>query len=213
MGLSARFEAITSLDICRSQSPISPGSSGGPVLNESGQVIGIATMQATTGQNLNFAISSEYLKPLLGERLEYTLLQIQPAPPTRNAASELTSSDTKGTDGAQDQQLGPFVGQFAGTVHNDTADLSATFAIFVQDTSGDLSGCLAVLPPLGGSGSIAGSESGPDVSFVATSNGTKITFTGERTEDSIAGTYVVEKDAGGEEAGKFYAKRAKILEG
>jgi serine protease Do len=37
---------------------ISPGSSGSPVLNEEGNVIGVATMTAREGQNLNSAISS-----------------------------------------------------------------------------------------------------------------------------------------------------------
>jgi S1-C subfamily serine protease len=35
--------------------PISPGSSGGPVVNMQGQVIGIATFQIK-GQNINFAV-------------------------------------------------------------------------------------------------------------------------------------------------------------
>ena len=39
--------------------PISPGSSGSPVLNMNGEVIGIATFQFIEGQNLNFAVPSE----------------------------------------------------------------------------------------------------------------------------------------------------------
>lgn len=47
--------------------PISPGSSGGPVLNRKGEVIGVsfAGHRALDAQNLNFAIPSKYLKALL----------------------------------------------------------------------------------------------------------------------------------------------------
>jgi serine protease Do len=40
----------------------SAGSSGSPVLDESGQVIGIATSTMKESQNLNFAVSVEMLK-------------------------------------------------------------------------------------------------------------------------------------------------------
>jgi len=39
--------------------PISPGSSGSPVVNMYGQVIGVASLQAAEGQSLNFAVPSE----------------------------------------------------------------------------------------------------------------------------------------------------------
>src|SRR5258708_14684938 len=42
--------------------PISPGSSGSPVLHESGQVIGMAILVYREGQNLHFAISSETIR-------------------------------------------------------------------------------------------------------------------------------------------------------
>lgn len=44
--------------------PISPGSSGSPVVNMLGQVIGIATLQAAEGQSLNFAVPSERILQL-----------------------------------------------------------------------------------------------------------------------------------------------------
>ena len=47
--------------------PISPGSSGGPVLNSKGEVIGVSFMTLVGGQNLNFAIPSRYLRELLTE--------------------------------------------------------------------------------------------------------------------------------------------------
>lgn len=54
--------------------PVSPGSSGGAILNKSGEVIGIATLayfsidpklKVNRSQNINFAVPSNYLKKLL----------------------------------------------------------------------------------------------------------------------------------------------------
>ena len=44
--------------------PISAGSSGSPVVNMQGQVIGVATLQITGGQSVNFAIPSERIAQL-----------------------------------------------------------------------------------------------------------------------------------------------------
>ena len=56
-GLISAFRADHAL--IQITAPISPGSSGSPVLNEEGQVIGVAFLQLVNGQNLNFAIASE----------------------------------------------------------------------------------------------------------------------------------------------------------
>jgi len=45
--------------------PISPGSSGGPLFDMAGEVIGITTMYIKGGENLNFAIPINDAKPLL----------------------------------------------------------------------------------------------------------------------------------------------------
>jgi S1-C subfamily serine protease len=45
--------------------PISHGSSGGPIFNTSGEVIGIAVAILEEGQNLNFAVPIDYAKGLL----------------------------------------------------------------------------------------------------------------------------------------------------
>ncbi len=46
---------------------ISPGSSGSPVLDEAGNVVGIVTQVFKEGQNLNFAISSESIRDAIAK--------------------------------------------------------------------------------------------------------------------------------------------------
>jgi len=61
-------ENVTLLQI---SAPISQGSSGGPLFNPYGEVIGVAvgiTDPKAGGQNLNFGIPSNYLKPLIAFR-------------------------------------------------------------------------------------------------------------------------------------------------
>ncbi len=48
--------------------PISPGSSGGPVINNDGKVIGVAVGAMKDGQNLNFAIPSALIMGLLNSQ-------------------------------------------------------------------------------------------------------------------------------------------------
>jgi V8-like Glu-specific endopeptidase len=54
--------------------PISPGSSGSPVYNVQGEVIGVATFQTKTGQNLNFAVPINHVFRLLDKNPTRKLL-------------------------------------------------------------------------------------------------------------------------------------------
>ena len=58
--------------------PISPGSSGGPVLDVNGDVIGIAVATVQDGQNLNFAIPANYLTKLLQSSRSSKPLAVSP---------------------------------------------------------------------------------------------------------------------------------------
>jgi serine protease Do len=55
--------------IIQTTAPISQGSSGGGLFNEDGKLVGITTLQARSGQNLNFAIPAEWITEL-GERMK-----------------------------------------------------------------------------------------------------------------------------------------------
>jgi S1-C subfamily serine protease len=48
--------------------PISPGNSGGPVVNMKGEVVGVVRMQSVRGQNLNFAVPAKAVADLPNEK-------------------------------------------------------------------------------------------------------------------------------------------------
>ena len=64
-GIISGIRKIGTDKILQITAPISPGSSGGPVLNGKGQVIGVSVATYRSGQNLNFAIPSNYLEKLI----------------------------------------------------------------------------------------------------------------------------------------------------
>src|SRR6218665_202528 len=68
-GIISGIRGFTANQVLQITAPISPGSSGGPILNSAGQVVGIAFASFSAGQNLNLAIPVKYLsnlKPKIG---------------------------------------------------------------------------------------------------------------------------------------------------
>lgn len=64
-GIISSIRPVGSDKLIQITAPLSPGSSGGPVLNIKGEVIGVSFSYIQKGQNLNFAIPSNYLNQLL----------------------------------------------------------------------------------------------------------------------------------------------------
>ena len=99
--------------------PISPGSSGGPVLNGGGEVIGVSVMTIEGGQNLNFAIPSNYLTALV--------TRLGPAKPLSKGKQSI-SADTYFIRGYVNSELGDYKGAIAAytqAIRLKPADASA----------------------------------------------------------------------------------------
>lgn len=66
--ISSKERIIHGQRLIQTTTPISPGSSGGALLNYFGEVIGVTTLYIKDGQNLNFAIPINEVKNMLSEK-------------------------------------------------------------------------------------------------------------------------------------------------
>jgi hypothetical protein len=64
-GIVSALRVMDGVQILQITAPISSGSSGGPVVNGQGQVVGVSTAVMESGQNLNFAVPSKYVQGLI----------------------------------------------------------------------------------------------------------------------------------------------------
>jgi hypothetical protein len=81
--------------ILQMTAPISPGSSGGPVMNASGAVVGIAVATFRNGQNLNLAVPVSYLSRLLAAQSKDALPLASPKNNDQSAKSMLERVGTR----------------------------------------------------------------------------------------------------------------------
>lgn len=75
-GIVSSLRIIDNKSFIQITAPISPGSSGGPIVNGYAELIGIAVGGYTEGQNLNFAIPATCVTALLGSKSANTLQSI-----------------------------------------------------------------------------------------------------------------------------------------
>jgi S1-C subfamily serine protease len=104
-GLISAIRIMEGNQMLQISAPISPGSSGGPLYNRKGEVVGITTA-ALVGQgvqNLNFAVPIKYVLPMLETNQRLTLAEVAAqAPPAkadggdRPAAAGDTYTDPSG---------------------------------------------------------------------------------------------------------------------
>src|SRR5262249_40987666 len=101
--------------------PISHGSSGGPVFNDRGQVIGVVVAFLEDGQNLNFAIPINQVSSLWATRHELSLAALP--------ASEMPKSDWPSIEGGWSATFADSVssGQLSFTLMQDGRSVRGTY--------------------------------------------------------------------------------------
>jgi tetratricopeptide (TPR) repeat protein len=87
-------------DLLQITSPISHGSSGGPILDVNGQVVGVAVGLMEDGQNLNFAVPVRFVQQLL----ETQISPVSPAGIFHSASEVVTLAAKKNSEEYSDNE-------------------------------------------------------------------------------------------------------------
>ena len=72
-GIISAIRTVGGTKILQTTAPISPGSSGGGLIDSNGRVLGITSFYLKGGQNLNFAYAAGYLKSLIPTKVSAIL--------------------------------------------------------------------------------------------------------------------------------------------
>jgi S1-C subfamily serine protease len=75
-GIVSAMREVGNTHIIQTTTSISPGSSGGPLLNEFGKVIGLTTAYLRDGQNLNFVMSARHITALMERKRPMALAEM-----------------------------------------------------------------------------------------------------------------------------------------
>lgn len=99
-GLVSGIREIDHRKLFQISAPISEGSSGSPVFNDRGEVIGVVVSSLESGQNLNFAVPINYAKPLLTSAKVESISSLprgmhSPAEPVSGASDNAVAGPTK----------------------------------------------------------------------------------------------------------------------
>ena len=182
-GLISGVRTIEGQQLFQISAPISHGSSGGPVFDDKGQVIGIIVASLSDGQNLNFAIPSNVLMGVWNNRHEASLASLPASDRERHLASldgawAATSADSLSS------------GQMSFTLIQDGTNVRGTYT-----------------SSLGGGGTVSGQVGNSKFSFELTQavQGCPGHFVGsvELRNGSMIGTYSGSDCQGAHSNGSF----------
>ncbi len=151
-GIVSAVRQVEGMRLLQTTAPISHGSSGGPLLNDNGEVIGV-TQATVEGQNLNLAVPANYLKPML-RFLDRSALRSLPefnAGSLETAQVEEKPAEPKSEAVKADITLD---GAWSATIADAKGSATVQFNL-IESSDGDVAGTYTT--SLGGGGQIRGS--------------------------------------------------------
>jgi len=154
-GIISARRTVEGRELVQVTAALSPGSSGGPVVNAQGSVIAIATASLEAGQALNFGVPVGYAKQLL--RMTARARQLASATEWRSmrAAAEVGTV---------------VVGVYEGSVANATLpDWPGSLRIEFTGWTPSAHGYLTIGPPLAGSGPVTAGWLGDSIAMMTIS--------------------------------------------
>jgi len=151
-GIVSAVRQVEGMHLLQTTAPISHGSSGGPLLNDGGEVIGV-TQATVEGQNLNLAVPANYLKPMLRffDRSALRSLPEFNAGSLETAQVEEKPAEHKSEPVKADVSLD---GAWSATIADAKGSATVQFNL-IESSDGDVAGTYTT--SLGGGGQIRGS--------------------------------------------------------
>ncbi len=139
-GIISSIRELEGGSLVQLTAPISPGSSGGPVLNDKAEVVGVTVATYKGGQNLNFAIPSQYLKDLLSKRESPKPIKVSSKRTTQNSLlKDMGGKNTEGVVAKRFEWKPPMFGDFRFSVVNQLHQpiRSAKFLVVFYDNENE----------------------------------------------------------------------------
>lgn len=145
-----KVRCLQELKLLQISAPISQGSSGGPLFNQFGEVVGVTTAIITEGQNINLAVPGNYLKPIvlkpasipLAEFAEVTSRQDRTPDDGVTISRNVPVHAVKVLDGCSDAQVTEVIDSISSAIDigaplYNRGDIEACFRIY-EGTSNKL---------------------------------------------------------------------------
>jgi S1-C subfamily serine protease len=138
------------LKLLQISAPISQGSSGGPLFNQFGEVVGVTTLIVAQGQSINFAVPGNYLKPLVAQPIAITMAKFaeETRPPDEDSGHSTGAAPVRAVPnhpvallaGCSDKQVGDVINAISDAIDigaplYNRGDIEACFRIYEGTSS------------------------------------------------------------------------------